>query len=102
VVAASVNHEDFPRLTFDRATGQAHALDELSDAQYTTLVATSRCPVVLAATEHAPAARCREPLLLPCVEWSGTDAGHRSLTGDWLCADGHGPADYLASLPPAT
>jgi hypothetical protein len=97
-VEATVNHEDFPRLTFDPATGQAHALDELSDAQYTTLVATSKCPVVIPATEQAPASRCREPLLLPCVDWTRTDAHHRTLTGDWLCADGHGPADYLASI----
>jgi hypothetical protein len=99
VVEASVNHEDFPRLTFDPATGQAHALQPLSEAQYTTLVATSRCPVTIAATEHAPASRCREPLLLPCEEWTRHEGGRRTLTGDWLCADGHGPADYVASLP---
>ena len=83
-----MNHSEFPRLSFDPQTGRAQPL-QLSDAQYTTLVATAKCPLVLPAGDDTPATRCREPLLLPCTDWAQGD--HRTLTGDWLCADGHGP-----------
>ena len=45
---------------------------------------TTKCPVLIPATEHAPAGRCREPLLLPCVEWTQQETSRRTLTGDWL------------------
>lgn len=89
---------EFPRLTFDPSTGRVPELG-LSEAQYTTLVAMARCPVVLPPGADGTAVRCSEPLLLPCAGWTSR-SGHgeeRTLTGDWLCANNHGPADYVSS-----
>lgn len=93
-----MNQDEFPRLTFDDATGRVPEL-VLSDEQYVTLVSIARCPVGVSGTNGAASARCRQPLLLPFADWSadGGRTGQRSLSGDWLCADGHGPADYVAS-----
>jgi hypothetical protein len=90
---------DVPRLTFDPETGRVLEL-ELTAVQYTALVGSERCPVVVRGTSERPAARCVEPLLLPCVRWTGhsDQVDYRTLTGDWLCAADHGPAAYVASL----
>jgi hypothetical protein len=94
-----MTEEEFPRLTFDPDTGRVAEL-ELTEAQYVTLVATARCPVVLASDAGGAGTRCNEPLLLPCEHWTA-HSGHadeRVLTGEWRCASDHGPEVYLASL----